>query len=99
MMKVCKHVFATLVAGCFAGSALAADGDHKNCSISPVSQLAFVDTYKTPDECAKACTETAGCTAWSFRPHSFDKDMPGQCKLIDKVFKVEESAKTFCGQL
>lgn len=47
-MTTRKIVFATLLAGCFAGSALAADGKHKNCSISPVSRLAFVDTFKSP---------------------------------------------------
>ncbi len=92
-------LIAALVTGGFIGAANAADGEFKNCSISPASQLSVNQDHKTPDGCAKACAETEGCTAWSFRPHSFDKDKTGQCKLIDKVFKVEESAKSFCGQL
>ena len=94
------RVFAIAAAALLLSSTAAlADEEYKNCSIAPASQISFSEDLKTPGECAKSCAETEGCIAWSFRPHSFDKEKPGLCKLIDKVFKVEESAKSFCGEM
>ncbi|UYV38806.1 PAN domain-containing protein [Rhodobacteraceae bacterium D3-12] len=73
--------------------------EHEKCSITPVDQVGFVDTFTTVEECIAACKATEGCDSWSYRPHSFDKDKPGQCKLIKGIFKKEDSAKTFCGKI
>lgn len=73
--------------------------EYQHCSITPVDQVGFVETFKAPAECATACQETEGCDSWTFRPHSFDKSMPGQCKLIAGVFSEEESTSTFCGKI
>ena len=95
-----KTIFTVLFAAAMLSSgAQAADKDYAKCAITPASQLAFIDTFKTPAECEAACSERDGCMVWTFLPHSFDKDMPGQCKLIDKVFKEEESTKMFCGKM
>lgn len=79
------------------GPALA--DEFEKCSITPVDQVGFDETFTTPEDCVAACKATDGCDSWSFRPHSFDKSMPGQCKLIKGVFKMEESDKMFCGKL
>ena len=97
-----KKIILTAVIGLslgFGASTAFADGEHAKCFITPASQIAFIDTFTAPSDCAKACTEADGCIAWTFQPHSFDKDMPGQCKLIDKIFSEEESAKVFCGKM
>ncbi len=73
--------------------------DYEHCSITPVDQVGFIDSFTAIDDCVAACKSTEGCDSWSFRPHSFDKSMPGQCKLIKGVFKKEETDKSFCGQL
>ena len=80
------------------GSAAQAE-EYERCSITPVDQVGFSETFTSPEECVAACKETDGCDSWSFRPHSFDASMPGQCKLIKGIFKKEESAKMFCGEL
>lgn len=92
-----KHIYLAAAFAVLAAPALAEA--FENCSITPVDQVGFVDTFTTPEECVAACQETEGCDSWSFRPHSFDASMPGQCKLIKGVFKMEDSEKTFCGKL
>ena len=83
--------------GTLAGSAAAAE--FEQCSITPVDQVGFIDTFTTPEECVEACKGTEGCDSWSFRPHSFDKSAPGQCKLIKGIFAKEETPKSFCGEI
>lgn len=73
--------------------------DFEKCSITPVDQVGFVDTFTDPESCVEACKTTDGCDSWSFLPHSFDSSMPGQCKLIKGVFKKEESERGYCGEL
>lgn len=72
---------------------------YEKCSITPVAQVGFVDTFLEPADCEAACKETEGCDSWSFRPHSFDSTMPGQCKLIDGIFAEEASTSTYCGKM
>ncbi len=82
---------------------LLATGAHaqalEKCSITPVDQVGFIDTFTTPEECVTACEETEGCDSWTFRPHSFDASAPGQCKLIKGVFSREDSDKVYCGEM
>ncbi|MBT54972.1 MAG: hypothetical protein CMF72_16435 [Mameliella sp.] len=73
--------------------------EFEKCSITPVDQVGFIDTFTTPDDCVAACKTTEGCDSWTFRPHSFDAGMPGQCKLIKGVFSREESDKVYCGEM
>ncbi|SNS62678.1 PAN domain-containing protein [Antarctobacter heliothermus] len=88
---------ASVVSVLFAASVQAEE--FEKCSLTPVDQVGFIDTFTTPDECVAACKTTEGCDSWTFRPHSFDAGMPGQCKLIKGVFSREESAKVFCGEM
>ncbi|GMG83426.1 hypothetical protein LNKW23_26390 [Paralimibaculum aggregatum] len=85
----------------FAGAlgTLASAAEFEQCSITPVDQVGFIDTFTAPEDCVEACKSTEGCDSWSFRPHSFDKSAPGQCKLIKGVFAKEATPKSFCGQL
>lgn len=92
-----KTILAAVAALSLAGPAVAEE--FEMCSITPVDQVGFVETFTAPEECVAACAETEGCDSWSFRPHSFDASMPGQCKLIKGIFAKEESAKTFCGEM
>ncbi|MBV7396817.1 PAN domain-containing protein [Mameliella sediminis] len=71
----------------------------QKCFITPVDQVGFIDTFTSPEDCVEACKQTAGCDSWTFQPHSFDSSMPGQCKLIKGVFKKEDSAKVYCGEM
>ena len=92
-----KVPWITVLALSLAAPALAAD--YENCSITPVDQVGFIDTFTSPDDCVAACKETEGCDSWSFRPHSFDASAPGQCKLIKGIFAKGDSAKMFCGEI
>lgn len=95
-----KSVLATIFICALATPAFADEaGDFARCSITPVDQVGFIDTFKTPGECEAACKEADGCDSWSFRPHSFDSTKPGQCKLISGIFAEEESTSTYCGKL
>lgn len=81
------------------GSPALAD-DYKRCFISPADQVGFKEDLIGAAPCEAACKETDGCIAWTYRPHSFEPTtMPGQCKLISKVFKEEDSDKFFCGKI
>lgn len=73
--------------------------EFEHCSITPVDQVGFIDTFTKPGECVAACKETDGCDSWTFIPHSFDASMPGQCKLIKGIFAQEESTRMFCGKV
>lgn len=90
----------TLVAVAIAlsGSAAMAE-EYEKCFITPAAQVGFVDTFTSPGECVEACKATEGCDSWTFIPHSFDKSIPGQCKLIDGAFKLDPSDKTYCGKI
>lgn len=80
-----------------AGPAMAEE--FEKCSIMPVDQVGYVDTFLTADECVAACREAEGCDSWEFRPHSFDSSMPGGCKLIKGVYKMDDSERAYCGKL
>jgi len=88
-----------LLIAAMAFSAPALAEEYENCSITPVAQVGYIDTFKTPGECVAACKKTEGCDSWSFRPHSFDKTKPGACKLIKGIFKKEASKRAFCGKI
>ena len=101
MMKqiVAAIFFGALVTAAHADDSADASANFEHCSITPVDQVGFVETFTQPAECETACKETDGCDSWSFPPHSFDKSAPGQCKLIAGIFKQEESTSTFCGKV
>lgn len=93
MKKIIVAAFALGVAGPVAAE------EFEHCSITPIDQVGYIDTFTKPDECVEACKTTEGCDSWSFRPHSFDAEKPGSCKLIKGIFKKEDSERAFCGEL
>lgn len=99
MLKLTPKHIAVAVLATMAFSAAANAQEFERCSITPIAQVGYIDTFTTPEECVAACTETEGCDSWSFRPHSFDPSSPGSCKLIDGIFKKEESERGFCGEM
>lgn len=78
-----------------------ASAQEKHCKLWPEGGL-LAHTYELvgPEACKIACTETDGCTAWSYQPHNFNpKSSPGECRLMAAVSEEEENPKDFCGRL
>ena len=93
-------LFAGLAAAIIAYGAVVKADEYKKCFITPADQVGFKDDLIGAGPCEAACKATDGCIAWTYQPHSFEpKTMPGQCKLISKIFKEEDSEKVYCGKL
>ena len=53
-----------------------------------------------PVACKQACTETDGCTAWSYQPHNFNpKNGPGECRMMSAVLEEVDDTRDFCGRV
>ena len=79
----------------------AASVEEKNCKFYPKGGL-LKSSYELvgAEACKAACSETDGCTAWSYLPHNFrPKKGPGYCRLMAEVGEEKPDKREFCGRI
>lgn len=96
--------FSTKLFLAIAGAALLAvpaSAEETHCKLLPKAGL-VAQSYEIigAEACKAACTETTGCTAWSYTPHNFNpKNGPGWCRMLDEVAEELADDRDFCGRL
>lgn len=96
-----RRVVVTAVFAACATAASKGFAQEKNCKLYPEGGL-LKQSYDLigPEACKAACTETNGCSAWSYTPHNFNpKSAPGECRLMEAVSEEAEDSRGFCGRL
>lgn len=81
--------------------AMPANAEEAHCKYYPKVDL-LLDSYELigPENCRAACTETEGCTAWSYTPHTFNPTgAPGRCRLMDDISEEVEDNRDYCGRV
>ncbi|WP_170134905.1 hypothetical protein [Acuticoccus kandeliae] len=76
-------------------------GEEQHCKLYPNGGL-LSQSYELVGEaaCKASCSQTNGCTAWSYTPHNFNpKNGPGECRLMAEVAEEVADARDYCGRM
>ncbi len=98
-MRLKKAIFTAILLAISAASQ--ATAQEKNCKFYPEGGL-LKRSYELigPEACKDACTQTDGCKAWSYTPHTFNPtSAPGDCRMMEAVSEEAENDEDFCGRL
>lgn len=99
MHPLSTKLIAAVAVGIFFAIPSAADEQH--CKLLPKAGL-VAQSYEIVGAaaCKAACSETEGCTAWSYTPHNFNpKSGPGWCRMLDEVAEEIADERDYCGRL
>lgn len=80
---------------------LAAAQDYEMCFYTAVTEMIPApDGIIGAEACEAACQDADTCTAWTYKPHSFEPaTMAGTCRLMPDVYQTDESTSNFCGRI
>lgn len=81
--------------------AAAQDQEYENCQWqNNEGRMAMSYDFVGPAACEAFCTETEGCTAWYYQPHTFNPDSaPGGCGLYGAASDPQPHEREFCGSV
>lgn len=89
-----------LISGLVAGADRAGAAE-QHCKIYPEAGL-LAESHEIvgEDACKAECAAVAGCTAWSYTPHTFrPTDGPGWCRLMAEVGEETADKRDYCGRM